>query len=84
MKTSLKQLVLLAHLVAAVNCDATCYDHQNTDYKAQFYPTECKQKCSVTPFFSPDHSVDVYLDLIQTATETIDIYTPGMFLILSF
>lgn len=56
---------------------AVCYDHQTTDYDSQFQPVECGQKCSVTPFFSPDHSLDVYLDLINSAEQSIDIFTPG-------
>lgn len=74
----MKCLLLLFQLVAAVyGGDVSCYDHQATDYKAQFSPAECNQRCTVTPYFSPDHSLDTYLDLIQSATESIDIYTPG-------
>lgn len=54
-----------------------CYDHQTQTYQSRFSPTYCKDTCSVTPFFSPDHSVDVYVDLIQSATEAVDIFTPG-------
>ena len=57
---------------------ATCYDHQTVDYKAQFDLTECNQECTVTTYFSPEHSLDTYLDLIETAKESIDIYTPGI------
>lgn len=70
-------LVVLAYLVTAANCDASCYDHQKEDYMSQFSPAACNQKCTVTPYFSPDHSLDTYLELIQAATKTIDIYTPG-------
>lgn len=77
MKFSLNLLLLACCLVTSGHCSATCYDHQSTDYKMQFKPTQCNQQCTVTPFFSPDHSLDTYLDLIQSATESIDIYTPG-------
>lgn len=70
-------LLVLAALVVGTNCDNKCYDHQTTDYTTRFSPVECGQACTVTPFFSPDHSVDTYLDLIESATESIDIFTPG-------
>lgn len=54
-----------------------CYDHQTETYDARFTPTYCTSTCSVTPFFSPDTSLDTYTSLIESATETIDIYTPG-------
>lgn len=73
----MKTVLSLLYLVTAANCDATCFDHQTADYTSQFDPAECNKKCTVTPFFSPDHSLDTYMDLIQSATETIDIYTPG-------
>ena len=77
MELTLQVLALLTYLVGAATCSTVCFDHQSTEYKAQFKPAACNQKCTVTPFFSPDHSLDTYLDLIQSATETIDIYTPG-------
>lgn len=73
----MRTLLLTLHLVATVYCSADCYDHQSIDYKPQFSPSECNKKCIVTPYFSPDHSLDTYLELIQSATESIDIYTPG-------
>ena len=73
----LRIALLTLLLVGSVYSTATCYDHQTVDYKAQFDPTECNQQCTVTTFFSPDHSLDTYLDLIETAKESIDIYTPG-------
>ena len=39
--------------------------------------SNCEDMCTVTPYFSPDHSLDTYISLIESATETIDIYTPG-------
>ncbi len=70
-------LLLLVALATSGQCTDNCYDHQTVDYKTSFSPVECGQQCSVTPFFSPDHSVNMYLDLIESATESIDIYTPG-------
>lgn len=67
--------LLLAKGATKTNPD--CFDHQNVNYHSQFQETECNEKCTVTPFFSPDHSVDTYLDLIQSAEKTIDLYTPG-------
>ena len=32
---------------------------------------------SVTPYFSPDHSVGTIVDFINNATNTLDIMTPG-------
>lgn len=54
-----------------------CYDHQKETYSAQFNPTYCRSTCTVTPFFSPDHSVDAYLSLIEDARENIDLLEPG-------
>lgn len=68
---------LLLCIVASGYSTPECFDHQSKDYNSQFQPASCNQKCTVTPFFSPDHSLDTYLDLIQSATESIDIYTPG-------
>jgi hypothetical protein len=79
MMASFSFVVFALSLATAVHGEATCYDHQTKDYNTQFNPAECNAACTVTPFFSPDHSLDTYLDLIQSATETIDIYTPGEF-----
>lgn len=55
-----------------------CYNHQTQTYDARFKPaSNCEDMCTVTPYFSPDHSLDTYISLIESATETIDIYTPG-------
>ena len=69
-------LLTTEQLVAA---DTRCYDHQTADYSSRFEPAECGKQCTVTPFFSPDHSLDVYLDVINSATESIDIFTPGIY-----
>ena len=56
---------------------SNCYDHQTETYDARFKPTYCIKTCTVTPFFSPDTSITTYVSLIEAATESIDIYTPG-------
>lgn len=56
---------------------STCYDHQTKTYHSRFEPVSCRDSCSVTTFFSPDHSIDTYVKLIESATSSIDIYTPG-------
>ena len=53
------------------------YDHQMKTYTATHKPSYCSSPCSVTPFFSPDHSIDTYVKLIQEAEESIDLFTPG-------
>ena len=54
-----------------------CYDHQTETYDARFQPAVCTGTCTVTPFFSPDTSINTYVKLIKTAKESIDIYTPS-------
>ena len=54
-----------------------CYDHQTATYNARFTSADCSQTCTVTPFFSPDNSIETYVNLIKAAKESIDIYTPG-------
>ena len=66
-----------ASLGLALSSDL-CYNHQTQTYDARFKPaSNCEDMCTVTPYFSPDHSLDTYVSLIESATETIDIYTPG-------
>ncbi len=78
MSPTVHSLLLLVTLISATySTSDQCYDHQKTDYKTQFSPVKCGLGCSVTPFFSPDHSLDTYMSLIESATDSIDIYTPG-------
>lgn len=66
-----------ASLGLALSSDL-CYNHQTQTYDARFKPdSNCEDMCTATPYFSPDHSLDTYVSLIESATETIDIYTPG-------
>jgi len=77
MEVAYKVLGLLL-IATAFQCDSQpCYDHQIDDYVAKFEVAQCNEQCTVTPFFSPDHSIDTYVDLIQSAKESIDLYTPG-------
>lgn len=53
------------------------YDHQKTTYKASFEPISCRDSVTASPFFSPDSSIEMYVQLIESATTSIDLYTPG-------
>ena len=70
-------IVILASLSQTKASSAPCYDHQDATYKTQFDPTECNVECTVTPFFSPDHSVSAYVSVIKAAAESIDVLEPG-------
>lgn len=72
-------------LVFAITVDLTlssspCYNHQTDTYSTQFEPTTCGSECTVTPFFSPDHSIHAYLSVIESAQNTLDIFTPGRYI----
>ena len=54
-----------------------CWDHQQKTYNATFKPGTCGGTCTVTPFFSPDTSLPAYVQLIDAAQTSIDIYTPS-------
>ena len=66
-------------------CSFHCYgssdpdfDHQTETYKATFAPISCDDSDATgMPFFSPDHSINTYVELIQSAESSIDLYTPG-------
>lgn len=55
------------------------YDHQTTTYTTKFEPVYVDNSVSVTPFFSPDHSIDTITDFIASVSVggTVDIGTPG-------
>ena len=76
MLLSVSCLLLVAVLYPA-SASAPCYDNQEATYKAQFDPTDCNAECTVTPFFSPDHSVTAYVEVIKAAEESIDLLEPG-------
>jgi len=65
--------------VLSANRDHPEYDHQTKTYVATHKPSYCSSPCSVTPFFSPDHSIDTYVKLIEEAEESIDLFAPGMY-----
>ena len=71
---TLTLLLLTAKLVSA---SSPCYDHQTETYSTRFKPAGCDSDCSITPFFSPDHSVDAYVRTINDAESTIDLLEPG-------
>ena len=77
MERSVSVPLLILCLFSCGICYSPCYDHQEDTYDAQFKPTECGSKCTVTPFFSPDHSVDAYVSLMKDAKENIDLLEPG-------
>ena len=55
-----------------------CWDHQQETYNTTFAPKTCSgSSCTVTPFFSPGTSLQAYVQLIDSAQESIDIYTPS-------
>ena len=54
------------------------YDRQYDTYHSQHVEGRCKEGVTVTPYFSPDHSIDTYVSLINSANESIDIFTPGI------
>ena len=64
-------------LAAMSRGERPCYDHQKETYRAEYRPADCTQACTVTPFFSPDHSIDAYMQLIDGAEESIDLLEPS-------
>jgi len=78
---NMKIALFLAALVASVQAQNTdpSFDHQTKTYKATFTPVSVQgEDLTLTPFFSPDHSIDTLVDLINQAKTSIDIQTPGM------
>jgi phosphatidylserine/phosphatidylglycerophosphate/cardiolipin synthase-like enzyme len=54
------------------------WDHQTTTYTADHQPVSVSDATiTFTPFFSPDHSVDTLVDLINSAETSINIGAPG-------
>lgn len=76
---AMHQFLAFLFLVLAASVDASkpCYDHQTETYRSKFSPVGCQESCTVTPFFSPDHSIDAYLETIESAQESIDLMEPG-------
>jgi len=69
--------ILLALTATAVLGRKSHYDHQTETYTSQHKGTGCRKAMNVTSYFSPDHSIEMYVSLINSATESIDIFTPG-------
>ena len=69
-------LCLASIVSSATQSDRDC-DHQTKTYTSTHKPSYCSTTCSATPFFSPDHSIDTYVKLIEEAEESIDLFTPG-------
>eukprot|EP01028_Stygiella_incarcerata_P007845 TRINITY_DN3286_c0_g1_i1.p1 TRINITY_DN3286_c0_g1~~TRINITY_DN3286_c0_g1_i1.p1 ORF type:complete len:207 (-),score=38.17 TRINITY_DN3286_c0_g1_i1:16-636(-) len=54
------------------------YDHQTVPYDMHIQPFRASNtEASVTPFFSPDDSVGMLVELIQSAESFIHVTTPG-------
>ena len=55
------------------------YDGQKVTYNASLKPVEvAAATLTLTPFFSPEHSTTTLVELIASATSTLDIQTPGI------
>ena len=68
---------LFITIFGRVLASGPCYNHQDETYNAHFKPSSCRSTCTVTPFFSPDNSVNAYVSVIQDAKENIDLLEPG-------
>ena len=71
-------LLLLAAFALSLGSDPE-YDHQTSTYGSKYKGTYCRTECTVTPYFSPDHSIKTYISLIEAAETSIDLMTPGVF-----
>lgn len=72
--------ILVVLFVALVRCQTPqdpTYDHQTVTYDATIQPVETQASLTVTPFFSPDHSIDTETTLVQGAQSIIKFGIPG-------
>lgn len=70
--------VAVSLLVLAVRAQDPSYDHQTTTYQANIPVYKQSNKyTTVEPFFSPTTSISTETDLINQATKSILISTPG-------
>lgn len=54
------------------------YDHQTKTYTSVVQPKRFQDvSVTITPFFSPDHSISTLTNLVQSATQSVDIMAPG-------
>lgn len=75
-------------LCVPLGCDRTAgtappsdpsYDHQHSTYHAKHKPLRiANADLRITPFFSPDHSMDTMVEFIQGAKSKLDIITPSL------
>jgi phosphatidylserine/phosphatidylglycerophosphate/cardiolipin synthase-like enzyme len=66
-------------LVASAIATEPTFDHQVTTYTASHDPVDTlESKMILTPFFSPDHSIDTLVNLIDKANTSLDIMTPSI------
>lgn len=73
-------IVFVLFVVALVNGQQPAdpiYDHQTVTYVAKTSPVNSTENITVTPFFSPDHSIDVETSLVESAQTIIRIGIPG-------
>lgn len=78
MGSPVKAVVLVLAVIGLVSSSDPSYDHQTETYDATYSPlVESGASVSITPFFSPEHSTDTLVGLIEEATSSIDIYTPS-------
>lgn len=64
--------------VALVQAAPPSYDHQQHTYVSHYQPVTVNNTAlSLSVYFSPDTSIDVETRMVQAATSTIDIMTPG-------
>lgn len=79
MAVLLKCLLLSFLAISVCAASEQCYNNQEDDYiqRHDFLPRKNGGNCSVTPFFSPNNSLDAYLMMIGEANESISIATPS-------
>eukprot|EP00761_Pharyngomonas_kirbyi_P011665 gb/GECH01011691.1/.p1 GENE.gb/GECH01011691.1/~~gb/GECH01011691.1/.p1 ORF type:complete len:459 (+),score=67.15 gb/GECH01011691.1/:1-1377(+) len=71
--------LVLTIVVPTINADDhPSFDHQNKTYHADHKPiTTYQSQATVTPFFSPDHSADTLVKVIESASQFLDVGTPS-------
>lgn len=69
--------VVLCLAFSAVTASPYPYDHQTQVYRAAQPPVTVTGAVTITPVFSPEYSCSVLTSLVESATSSIDIGTPG-------
>lgn len=67
---------LVTLLLVQDHSNGYCFNHQTDTYNEQFNLKTCSS-CSVTPFLSPDNSLEAHLQMIEEAQESISIANPS-------